>query len=77
MKPTIEQLKTTAAAFLQIADELNEQVSDYINGSNLPENIEAYHTVKDYEIRFLDVYNAYWGENHHPALNYELAESCL
>ncbi len=68
----------TARAFLRKADELNEQVSAYIDGSDSDEAQAAYFAVQDSEAVFLRYYCAYWGEPlQRPALNYELAEYVL
>ena len=67
-----------ARAFLVLADELNEQVSAYIDGSDKPEAEAAYNAVKDAEAVFLRYYCAYWDEpRRRPCLGYELAESSL
>ncbi len=67
-----------ARAFLVLADELNEQVSAYIDGSDKPEADAAYNAVKDAEAVFLRCYCAYWDEpRRRPCLGYELAESSL
>lgn len=67
-----------ARAFLVLADELNEEVSAYIDGSNEPKAEAAYIAVKKSEAEFLKYYCAYWGEpKRRPCLNYELAESSL
>lgn len=67
-----------ARAFLVLADELNEQVSAYIDGSDKPEAEAAYNAVKDAESVFLRYYCAYWDEpRRRPCLGYELAESSL
>ena len=67
-----------ARAFLALADELNEEVSAYIDGSNKPEAEAAYIAVKESEANFLKYYCAYWDEpRRYPCLNYELAESVL
>ena len=67
-----------ARAFLVLADELNEEVSAYIDGSNNPEAETAYIAVIESEAVFLKFYCAYWGEpRRRPCLGYELAESSL
>lgn len=66
-----------ARAFLSLADELNEEVSAYIDGSNKPEAEAAYYAVLEAEANFLKFNNAYWGEQRRPCLSYELAESAL
>lgn len=67
-----------ARAFLVLADELNEEVSAYIDGSNKPEAEAAYIAVKESEANFLKYYCAYWDEpRRHPCLDYELAECVL
>ena len=67
-----------ARAFLVLADELNEEVSAYIDGSKNPEAETAYNAVKDAEAIFLRYYCAYWGEpQRRPCLGYDLAESSL
>lgn len=67
-----------ARAFLVLADNLNEEVSAYIDGSNNPEAETAYIAVKDAEAVFLRYYCAYWDEpRRRPCLGYELSESSL
>lgn len=51
-----------ARAFLMLADDVNEEVSAYIDGSNKPEAKAAYTAVKEAEAEFLNYYAAYWGE---------------
>lgn len=75
---TIEQLKESAKRFLEIADELNEKVSAYINGSNKKDVEQAYWTVREADKKFIDNLNSYYpGEGYEYGLNYELAESFL
>ena len=76
---TMEQnnIKTLAAKFLAIADELNEKVSAYIDGSNAAEDEAAYNKVLDAEREFTNAVNRYYGENWKVSLNYELAESFI
>lgn len=75
---TIEQLKESAKRFLEIADELNEKVSAYINGSNKKDAEQAYWTVREADKKFIDNLNLYYpGEGYEYGLNYELAESFL
>lgn len=67
-----------ARAFLSLADERNEDVSAYIDGSNRPEAKAAYFAVLEAEDDFLYYYCAYCGEPHRrPCLGYDLAESVL
>lgn len=67
-----------ARAFLALADELNEEVSAYIDGSSQPEAETAYISLKESEANFLKYYCAYWDEPKlSPCLGYELAESIL
>lgn len=73
-----ESMKSAAINFLNIADELNEQVSAFIDGSNEPEAENAYIAVLDAERQFCKLYGEYYCEPMpRPSLNYELAESCL
>lgn len=72
-----ERIEELAKAFLTIADELNEGVSNYLNGSNRREDKEAYDVVKGAEKVFVKAYNDFYHENHVACLNYELAESVL
>lgn len=74
---TIENVKSAAREFLQIADKLNEKVSRFLDFSNDPEDVAAYDTVKAAEKKFIDAANAYYGENWECCLNYELAESFI
>lgn len=67
-----------ARAFLVLADELNEEVSAYVDGSSKPEAEAAYIAVKESEAKFLKYYCAYWDEpKRRPCLGYELAEFTL
>ena len=43
MDNELNNIKTLAAKFLAIADELNEKVSAYIDGSNAAEDEAAYY----------------------------------
>lgn len=75
---TIETIRTLAANFLALADELNEKVSAYINGSNAKEDEDAYWAVREADKKFVDAMNDYYeGERYEYGLNYELAESYL
>lgn len=75
---TKEELKKAAKSFLDIADELNEKVSRYFDGSEKKEDEEAYWTVREADKKFIDALNSYYpGEGYEYGLNYELAESCL
>lgn len=74
---TIETLRTLAANFLALADELNEKVSAYIDGSNAKEDEDAYWAVREADKKFVDAMNDYEGEHYEYGLNYELAESYL
>lgn len=74
---TIETIRTAAKNFLSLADELNEKVSAYINGSNAPENTAAYWAVREADKKFVDAVNEFEGERYEYGLNYELAESYL
>lgn len=59
-------------------NELNEEVSAFIDGSNDPKAESAYIAVKDKEDNFIKYFSAYWGEPKRcPCLDYELAESTL
>lgn len=77
MKTTIEQVKALANEFLTIADELNEKVSAYFNGSNDTEDIKAYEVVRMADKKFIDALNAYYEDSYEYGLNYELAESFI
>lgn len=75
---TKEELKKAAQSFLNIADELNEKVSRYFDGSDKKEDEDAYWTVREADKKFIDALNSYYpGEGYEYGLNYELAESCL
>ena len=67
--------RPSAAHFLDVADRLNEEVTAYINGSHEAIHEAAYHTVKDANSIFIQLYNMYYNENRVPSLDYELAES--
>lgn len=77
MNNELNNIKSLAAKFLAIADELNEKVSAYLNGSTAKEAEEAYEKVIATEVEFTKAANAYYGESWKPCLNYELAESFL
>lgn len=66
-----------AKRFLEIADELNEAVSRYIDGSNAPEDEKAYWIVRDADRAFIDSLRNEYGESYEYGLNYELAESFI
>lgn len=74
---TIEKVKAAAKEFLSIADELNEKVSAYIDGSDSKDAEEAYRMVREADRKFIDAANAYYGEGWTYGLNYELAESFI
>jgi len=75
---TFSELQQAAIKFLAVADELNEQVSNYLNGSNAPADVDAYYKVKEANTEFNRAYSQYWEEPLRPAnLDYELAEGCL
>ena len=75
---TIEQLKESAKKFLEIADELNEKVSAYFDGSDSKEAEKAYWEVREADKTFIDNLNSYYpGNGYKYGLNYELAESFL
>lgn len=73
----LKLVRLSAAHFLDVADRLNEEVSAYINGSNEASHEAAYHTVKDANSIFIQLYNMYYNENNVPSLDYELAESFI
>lgn len=77
IKSTLEQVREYAERFLKVADELEELVSAYIDGSDDSKCEMAYIEVKNAEAEFLTYYNAYYDDNIKPALNYEVAESVL
>jgi len=75
---TRKEMQMRAKAFLRKADELNELVSAYLDGSNEPEAGKAFNKVLALNAAFNEVYCAYWGEPSLSAnLDYELAESVL
>ena len=63
--------------FLSLADELNEKVSRYFNGSNASEDVRAYDMVREADKKFVDGLNDLEDERYEYGLNYELAESFL
>lgn len=73
----IENVKAAAAEFLKIADELNEMVSAYIDGSDSKDAETAYLKVREADRKFIDAANAFYGEGWTYGLNYELAESFI
>lgn len=72
-----KEMQRLAKRFLNIADKLNEKVSNYLDGSDSYEDYKAYTEVKNAEADFLSVYNQIYEEGIKPALNYEIAESVL
>lgn len=76
-----QNVRTLAEIFLSTADELNEKVSAYIDGSDKIEDENAYRKVKELSIEFGKAYCKYWGEPFDHSLregfNYEIAESFL
>jgi hypothetical protein len=67
--------KELAARFLEIADQMNEAVSRYIDGSNAAEDENAYWMVREADRAFIDAIREEYGEKYEYGLNYELAES--
>lgn len=72
-----ENIKALAKNFITFADTLNENVTNYINGSNAPMDVDAYNVVKNAYKSFVTAYNAFYEENHDDCFDYELAESVL
>lgn len=72
-----KEMQRLAKRFLNIADKLNEKVSNYLDGSDSCEDYKAYIEVKNAEADFLAIYNQIYEEGVKPALNYEIAESVL
>lgn len=77
MEATIYTVKEAAKSFLAIADELNEKVTRYINGSTNKDDESAYWVVREADKRFIDELNSYYEESWEYGLNYELAESFI
>ncbi len=77
MKATFKQVQDAAKRFLNKADELNELVSAYIDGSHDPKAEKAYLEVRRLDADFIRLINSYYDEGWKPGLNYELAESVL
>lgn len=78
---TLEQVRAKATEFLAIADELNEKVSAYIDGSDASEDENAYIKVKELSIEFGKIYCEYYDEpfcnDLREGFNYELAEAII
>ena len=72
-----KEMQRLAKRFLNIADKLNEKVSNYLDGSGSYEDYKAYTEVKNAEADFPAIYNQIYEEGIKPALNYEIAESIL
>ena len=72
-----KEMQRLAKRFLNIADKLNEKVSNYLDGSDSYVDYKAYTEVKNAEADFLAIYNQIYEEGVKPALNYEIAESVL
>lgn len=75
MKANLEQVKEAARNFLAIADELNEKVSRYFDGSINKDDEKAYWKVREADKNFIDKLNSYYDDSYQYGLNYELAES--
>jgi len=69
------KVQELAKRFLAIAEEHNEGVSAFLDGSLRTKDAIAYTIVKDAYRAFIKAYNAYYEESHDDALDYELAES--
>ena len=74
---SLNNVRELAQSFLAIADELNEKVSAYLNGSDRNEDAKAYWTVREADKNFIDAVNSYYNDSYKYGLNYELAESFL
>lgn len=74
---TLENVKELAKSFLAIADELNEKVSAYFDGSDKEEDANAYWMVREADKKFIDAVNEYYKDSYKYGLNYELAESFI
>lgn len=74
---TLENVKELAKSFLAIADELNEKVSAYFDGSDKAEDENAYWIVREADKKFIDALNEYYEDSYEYGLNYELAESFI
>ena len=72
-----KEMQRLAKRFLNIADKLNEKVSNYLDGSGFYVDYKVYTEVKNAEADFLAIYNQIYEEGIKPALNYEIAESVL
>lgn len=66
-----------AKRFLEIADQMNEAVSRYIDGSTAPADEKAYKIVREADRAFIDAIREEYGERYEYGLNYELAESFI
>ncbi len=77
MKANLNQVKEAAKKFIEIADELNEKVSRYFNGSESKDDENAYWAVREADKKFIDALNSYYEESYEYGLNYELAESFI
>lgn len=73
----LELLRNAARDFLNTADKLYENVSNYMNGSNDLVDVNAYNEVKKKNAYFIKLHNEYYQENRVPCFDYELAESLL
>ena len=73
----VMEVARLAKNFLSLADELNEYVSAYLDGSNSPDAEKAYYEVREADKKFIDSLNELWDERYEYGLNYELAESFL
>lgn len=78
---TIEELQKMAADFLKLADDVNEMVSAYIDGSDKKEDEDAYNKVSEASVKFGKAWCEYWDEPFDHRLrdgfNYEIAEYIL
>lgn len=76
-KVKVMKVARLAENFLNLADELNEKVSRYLDGSNASEDVRAYEIVREADRKFVDSLNDLWDERYQYGLNYELAECFL
>ena len=70
-----EEVVILAKAFLSVADTLNNEVSNYLSGSEAAKDRKAYEIVRDADKKFIDALNEYERERYEYGLNYELAEA--
>lgn len=69
------RVREFAQNFLQLGNEVYENVNRYFDGSNETEDVKAYEELKSAEQMFINALNEMTGEHYEANLDYELAEA--